>query len=59
MYTLRTPEAAAQYEKVWAPHIDSLAKHDIKVHFCSRSLSNPTQVIALVSYPDGGDIEDM
>lgn len=59
IYTLKTPEAAAGYEKVWEPHIASLDLHGIKAHFCSRSLSKPTQVIALVSYPDGADIEDM
>ena len=58
-YSLRTDELAAEYAKIWEPHITSLALHGIKVHFCSRSLSEPNQVVALVSYPDGADIEDM
>jgi hypothetical protein len=32
VYTLRTPEALAAYETIWAKHIPGLAKHRITTH---------------------------
>ncbi|ACS83867.1 NIPSNAP family protein [Musicola paradisiaca] len=55
-YTLKTPEAAAQYAEIWYAHITSLKAFHIQTHGVFQPLAHERQVIALVSYPENADV---
>ncbi len=56
-YTLKTAEAAETYRAIWIRHIESLKAFGIVTHGVFTVPDAPTQVIALVAYPDGTDPE--
>ncbi|MGW3247995.1 NIPSNAP family protein [Streptomyces sp. NPDC001070] len=62
VYTLRSPEALAAYENIWADHIPGLAKHRITTHGVwtvpAAPGSEAPQLYALVSYRDADDIQE-
>lgn len=56
-YTLKTAAAASQYAEIWYHHIESLKLFHIETHGVFRPQENDRQVVALVSYADGVDIQ--
>lgn len=62
VYTLRTREALAAYETVWAKHIPGLAKHRITTHGVWTVSATPgseaPRLYALVSYRDADDAQE-
>ncbi|RNM19618.1 NIPSNAP family containing protein [Dickeya undicola] len=56
-YTLKTAVAASQYAEIWYHHIESLKLFHIETHGVFRPKENDRQVVALVSYADGVDIQ--
>ncbi|PKW10610.1 NIPSNAP protein [Streptomyces sp. 1222.5] len=62
VYTLRSPDALAAYEKIWAQHIPGMAKHRITTHgvwTVPAAPGNETpRLYALVSYRDADDVRE-
>ncbi|MFJ9833498.1 NIPSNAP family protein [Streptomyces sp. NPDC101169] len=59
VYTLRSPEALAAYEGIWAKHIPGMAKHRITTHgvWTAPAVEAP-RLYALVSYTDADDVQE-
>ncbi|WP_407497932.1 NIPSNAP family protein [Acinetobacter baumannii] len=55
IYTLKSKEAAQTYLKIWEKHVESLSKFNIKTHAVYLDQATECQVIALVSYEDRSD----
>jgi hypothetical protein len=62
VYTLRSSDALAAYEKIWAQHIPGMAKHRITTHGVWTVPADPgseaRRLYALVSYRDGDDVQE-
>lgn len=62
VYTLRSPEALAAYEKIWARHIPGMAKHRITTHGVwtvpAAPASEAPRLYALVSYRDADEVQE-
>lgn len=58
-YFFKTAEAAQSYIAIWPHHVESLKVFDITTHGFFSADADPLQVIALVSYPDGADPEQV
>ncbi|WP_333772457.1 NIPSNAP family protein [Streptomyces sp. IBSBF 3136] len=59
VYTLRSSDTLAAYEKIWAQHIPGMAKHRITTHGVWTAPGSDTpRLYALVSYKDADDVQE-
>jgi len=58
-YTLKSIRAAEVYRAIWIKHIESLKAFGIITHGVFSVPDAMTKVIALVSYPEGSDPEEV
>ncbi|MEU6096254.1 NIPSNAP family protein [Streptomyces sp. NPDC047079] len=62
VYTLHSSDALTAYEKIWAQHIPSMAKHRITTHGVWTAPAAPgsdtPRLYALVSYRDADDVRE-
>lgn len=56
-YRLKTKEAAKAYLPHWVLHIDSLKLFGVETHAFFSSPSAPQNVVALISFGEGIDLE--
>jgi hypothetical protein len=56
IYTLRSPEALAQYATVhWARHLRTFTSFGVTTHGVWTERSGASRLIALIGYPAGAD----
>lgn len=62
VYTLRSLDALAAYENIWAKHIPGMAQHRITTHGVwtvpAAPGSQAPQLYALVSYRNGDNVQE-
>lgn len=60
VYTLRSPEALAQYATVhWARHLRTFASFGVTTHGVWTERSGASRLITLIGYPAGADPEQL